>query len=140
VEGSLKWQADGLGEPQAVKEATEEYRQDMDILGPFIEENCTIKVNAKIESKALYENYSKWCYQNNEMELKNRVFYRQLEIRGFKKEKGAKNKNFIHGITLNQYAGAGFLSGDEEGVTNGVTKQTQKSNPNKVTSINRKKL
>ncbi|WP_350300619.1 phage/plasmid primase, P4 family [Peribacillus frigoritolerans] len=140
VEGCLKWQADGLGEPDAVRDATEEYRQDMDILGPFIDENCSIKVNAKIEAKTLYENYTKWCYQNNEMELKNRVFYRQLEIRGFKKEKGAKNKNFIHGITLNQYAGAGFLPDDEERVTKGVTKQTQKSNPNKVTHITRKKL
>ncbi len=140
VEGCLKWQADGLKEPKAVMEATASYRDDMDILGPFIEENCTIKVNVKIEAKALYENYSRWCYQNNEMELKNRVFYRQLEIRGFKKEKGAKNKNFIHGITLNQYAGAGFLSDGEEGVTNRVTNQTPKSNPNKVTPINRKKL
>ncbi|MGE6380013.1 DNA primase family protein, partial [Peribacillus muralis] len=140
VEGCLKWQADGLGEPDAVRDATEEYRQDMDILGPFIDENCAIKVNAKIEAKSLYENYTKWCYQNNEMELKNRVFYRQLEIRGFKKEKGAKNKNFIHGITLNQYAGAGFLQDDDEGVKNRVKKLPQKNDSNNVTSINRKKL
>ncbi|MFI8492197.1 phage/plasmid primase, P4 family [Peribacillus butanolivorans] len=143
VEGCLKWQSDGLGEPQAVKEATEDYRQDMDILGPFIDENCTVHSNAKIEAKTLYENYTKWCYSNNEMELKNRAFYRQLEIRGFKKEKGAKNKTFLLGMTLNQYSGVGFFQDDPARVTENpkrVTELSSKSNPEKVTPINRKRL
>jgi putative DNA primase/helicase len=127
VEGCLMWQKDGLGESAAVKAATDDYRDDMDILGPFIDENCTIHPASKIEAKTLYENYTKWCFQNSEMELKNRAFYRQLEVRGFKKEKGAKNKNYIHGITLNQFAGSSFFSEDEE-------------EKGKVTSINRKKL
>lgn len=126
VEGCLKWQREGLGESAAVKAATDDYREDMDILGPYIDENCLVHSEARIEGKSLYENYSKWCYQNNEMELKNRAFYRQLEVRGFKKEKGAKNKTFILGITLNQYAGATLFSTDDE-----------KSN---VTPISRKKL
>ncbi|WEG13980.1 phage/plasmid primase, P4 family [Pullulanibacillus sp. KACC 23026] len=127
VEGCLKWQREGLGESKTVKTATEDYRQDMDILGPFIEENCTIHPEAKIEAKSLYENYSNWAYQNNEMELKNRAFYRQLEIRGFKKDRGAKNKPTIFGITLNEFSGSSLFLTDEEEKT-------------KVTSINRKKL
>ncbi|WHY75725.1 phage/plasmid primase, P4 family [Neobacillus sp. WH10] len=127
VEGCLKWQADGLGEAKAVINATEDYRQDMDILGPFLDENCTIHLNTKIEAKSLYENYTKWCNQNGELELKNRIFYRQLEVRGFKKEKGAKNKTFFHGITLNQFAGANLFS-------------TENVEKDKVTPINRKKL
>lgn len=143
VEGCLKWQSEGLGEPKAVKDATEDYRQDMDILGPFVDENCSIHPNAKIEAKTLYENYTKWCFSNNEMELKNRAFYRQMEIRGFKKEKGAKNKTFLLGMTLNQYAGAGFFQDDPAGVTENpkrVTELSSKSNPEKVTPINRKRL
>lgn len=151
VDGCLKWQVEGLKEPKAVMEATASYREDMDILGPFLEENCTIQVNSKIEAKSLYENYTKWCYQNNELELKNRVFYRQLEIRGFKKEKGAKNKTFIHGITFNQYVGAGLFQDNESEIDGksqkddgkgyqGVTGGLSESNPNNVTSINRKKL
>jgi putative DNA primase/helicase len=126
VEGCLMWQRDGLGESAAVKNATEDYRQDMDILGPFIEENCTLHPEAKIEAKQLYENYSKWCFQNSELELKNRVFYRQLEVRGFKKENGAKNRVYFHGLTLNQY-GSNLFSSEEE----------EKS---KITPINRKKM
>lgn len=128
VEGCMKWQAEGLRAPEAVKAATAEYREDMDILGPFIDENCAVYSTARVEAKLLYENYTKWCYQNNEMDLKNRAFYRQLEIRGFKKEKGSKNKTFIHGMTLNEFAGASLFSGEE------------KEERNNITPINRKKV
>ncbi|MDA1773299.1 phage/plasmid primase, P4 family [Bacillus cereus] len=127
VEGCMKWQAEGLRAPEAVKAATAEYREDMDILAPFIEENCTVNSSVRIEAKSLYENYTKWCYQNNELELKNRAFYRQLEVRGFKKEKGTGNKNFIIGITLNKLAGSNLFS-------------TENEDKNNVTPINRKKL
>ena len=127
VEGCMKWQAEGLRAPEAVKAATAEYREDMDILAPFIDENCTVNPSVKIEAKLLYENYTKWCFQNNELDLKNRAFYRQLEIRGFKKEKGTANKNFILGITLNKLAGSNLFS-------------TENEDKNNVTPINRKKL
>ncbi|MED4827136.1 phage/plasmid primase, P4 family [Bacillus atrophaeus] len=137
VEGCLKWQKDGLKEPEVIRKATEGYREDMDILAPFLAEKCVIHQAAKIEAKELYKEYKDWCYENDDVELKNRAFYRQLEIRGFKKEKGAKNKTFIHGLTLNKYAGGSF----EEGrVTERVTESHNKSNPNNVTSINRKRL
>ncbi|MES5944857.1 MULTISPECIES: phage/plasmid primase, P4 family [Bacillus cereus group] len=127
VEGCMKWQTEGLRAPEAVKAATAEYREDMDILAPFIDENCTVNSSVRIEAKSLYENYTKWCYQNNELELKNRAFYRQLEVRGFKKEKGTGNKNFILGITLNKLAASNLFS-------------TENEDENKVTPINRKKL
>ncbi|WP_212958786.1 phage/plasmid primase, P4 family [Bacillus sanguinis] len=127
VEGCMKWQSEGLRAPEAVKAATAEYREDMDILAPFIEENCTVNSSVRIEAKSLYENYTKWCYQNNELELKNRAFYRQLEVRGFKKEKGTGNKNFVIGITLNKLAGSNLFS-------------TENEDKNNVTPINRKKL
>ncbi|MGM0948359.1 MAG: phage/plasmid primase, P4 family [Bacillota bacterium] len=137
VEGCLKWQKEGLKEPEVIRKATEGYREDMDILAPFLAEKCVIHQAAKIEAKELYKEYKDWCYENDDVELKNRAFYRQLEIRGFKKEKGAKNKTFIHGLTLNKYAGGSF----EEGrVTERVTESHNKSNPNNVTSINRKRL
>lgn len=128
VEGCMKWQAEGLRAPEAVKVANAEYREDMDILGPFIAENCVLHSNAKVEAKVIYENYTKWCYQNNELDLKNRAFYRQLEVRGFKKEKGSKNKTFIHGMTLNEFAGASLFSGEE------------KEEKDNITSIKRKKV
>ncbi|SLB09483.1 bacteriophage protein [Mycobacteroides abscessus subsp. massiliense] len=126
VQGCLMWQKEGLTEPEDIRRATEGYREDMDILGPFLSERCVIHPASKIEAKEIYKEYKNWCYENDDVELKNRAFYRQLEIRGYKKGKGAKNRTYIYGITLNQYAG--------------VTESTSKSNPKKVTPINRKKL
>ncbi|WP_111292173.1 phage/plasmid primase, P4 family [Bacillus safensis] len=124
VDGCLKWQKEGLKDPKAIRNATQGYREDMDILGPFLNENCTIHEDASIEAKILYENYKKWCFQNDEIDLKNRSFYRQLEVRGFKKENGAKNKVYFKGLTLNQYAGHNLLSGVNE-KAEGVNKVNQ---------------
>lgn len=139
VEGCMKWQREGLGEPASIRAATEGYRSEMDILGPFIAERCIVNPLAKIEAKLLYDDYKNWCYENGEIELKNRAFYRQLETRGFKKGNGAKNKIHFFGIGLN--SNPGFAEG--YGVNEWVNENSGKNdffNPNNVTSINRKKL
>lgn len=128
VEGCLKWLASGLGESTAIKKATNDYREDMDILGPFFEEKCVVHKNAKVEAKRLYTLYKEWCFKNDEMEIKNRPFYRQLETRGFKKKRGTGNKFFFHGIGV---AGEQYHLHLEE-----VTK----SNSDNVTNINRKRV
>ncbi|MGW8890402.1 phage/plasmid primase, P4 family [Bacillus subtilis] len=137
VEGCLKWQKEGLKEPEVIRKATEGYREDMDILGPYMSERCVVHPSAKIEAKELYKDYKNWCYENDEIELKNRAFYRQIEIRGFKKENGAKNKVFFYGIGLNKYQSHLNFS---ERVNEGVNESNASSDSKKVTSINRKKL
>ncbi|MEC3756577.1 phage/plasmid primase, P4 family [Bacillus halotolerans] len=134
VEGCLKWQKEGLKEPEVIRKATEGYREDMDILGPFLAERCVIHPAAKIESKEIYKEYKNWCFENDDVELKNRAFYRQLEIRGFKKEVGAKNKLFFFGIGLQKFQS--HLNFDD-GVSKRVSESTAKNN---VTPMTRKKL
>jgi putative DNA primase/helicase len=102
IEGCLKWQKTGLNDPKTVMKATNEYKEDMDILGPFLYERCYIGDDQKISAKEIYEVYSNWCFQNGEFALKNRAFYRALETKGFKKERGTGNKFFIHGVTLQE--------------------------------------
>ncbi|QPF46854.1 phage/plasmid primase, P4 family [Bacillus subtilis] len=134
VEGCLKWQKEGLKEPEVIRKATEGYREDMDILGPFLAERCVIHPAAKIESKEIYKEYKNWCFENDDVELKNRAFYRQLEIRGFKKEVGAKNKLFFFGVGLQKFQS--HLNFDD-GVSKRVSESTAKNN---VTPMTRKKL
>ena len=40
VQGCLEWQQNGIQEPDEVKEATNEYREEQDVLGEFFLENC----------------------------------------------------------------------------------------------------
>lgn len=100
LEGCLKWQQSGLEEPSIVQQATGDYKEEMDILGPFMFECCFKREDAQIEAKELYEVYTNWCYKNGEHQLKNRAFYRVLETQGFKRERGNRNKYYIQGVTL----------------------------------------
>ncbi|MEH7105724.1 phage/plasmid primase, P4 family [Bacillus velezensis] len=138
VEGCLMWQKEGLTEPEDIRKATEGYREDMDILGPYMEERCILHPTTKVEAKELYKDYKDWCFENDEIELKNRAFYRQLEIRGFKKYRGNYNKNYFDGIGLikenrDLYKQLNLFKHDQN-------KSDLKSNKNNVTSIQRKKL
>ncbi len=98
VEGCLRWQAEGLLESEQIKQATDYYRQDMDVLDPFIKGICVKE--SKIEAKVLYVAYQNWCLENNEKMSTARNFYRLLENRGFEKGTGSQNKSYFFGISL----------------------------------------
>lgn len=121
IEGCLKWQKSGLKEPRVVVDATGQYKEDMDILAPFLNEACYIdepKNEAiKIEAKELYNIYDSWCYKSGERTLGNRSFYRMLETKGFGKSKGAGNKTFLTGITIKERAPVtkGVIENESEG-------------------------
>lgn len=100
IEGCLKWQKLGLNNPTSISLATDKYKEDMDIIEPFVFEKCFLNPLAKIEAKVLFAAYEKWCYENGEFALKNRTFYRLLETRNLKKERGSGNKIYVHGIGL----------------------------------------
>jgi putative DNA primase/helicase len=106
IEGCLKWQQDGLHEPRVVVDATGNYKEEMDILAPFLGEICYINEpkneSIKIEAKELYSVYDNWCFKSGERTLGNRSFYRMLETKGFGKMKGIGNKTFLTGITLKE--------------------------------------
>ncbi|MEK4745859.1 phage/plasmid primase, P4 family [Bacillus sp. FSL R9-9481] len=121
IEGCMKWQQDGLKEPKVVAEATGKYKDDMDILAPFLDEVCYVdereNESIMIEAKELYNTYERWCLNSGERSLGNRSFYRMLETKGFGKTKGTGNKTFITGITLNE----------RKPVTKGVTETSENS-------------
>lgn len=104
VEGCMKWQESGLKEPRVVAVATGTYKEEMDLLAPFLTECCYVDQkdkNLKIEAKELYQVYDRFSYQNSDTAVKNsRAFYRMMETKGFVKKRSTKNKMFFFGITL----------------------------------------
>lgn len=66
VRGCLAWQRDGLGEPDEVRRATQEYRQEMDVLAAFIEERCVIHKDATAPAAALWDAWKDWAETSNE--------------------------------------------------------------------------
>lgn len=102
LEGCLLWQKEGLQSPSSIDTASKDYREEMDILLPFIKECCTVNPLAKVELKDLYNEYQAYCYDNDDYKLKKRAFTRELEAKSFQKAVGAANKTFVHGIELNE--------------------------------------
>ena len=86
VQGCMEWKKNGLGEPDEVKEATREYRNEMDVLSQFISDCCEEDASSKELAKDLYESYCQWCAENREENLSKRMFGSKL------KEKGYANK------------------------------------------------
>jgi len=64
VEGCREWIKYGLGQSEAVKQATTEYREDMDPIEPFLDECCLFNVNLRTRSSELYMAYSEWAKNN----------------------------------------------------------------------------
>jgi P4 family phage/plasmid primase-like protien len=83
VEGCLEWQQEGLGVPEAVKQATNEYRADQDVLGAFLEDECEVSPTATVTSKALYAAYMEWCRRTGETPIGQRWLGPRLLERGF---------------------------------------------------------
>ncbi|MFJ7753190.1 phage/plasmid primase, P4 family [Peribacillus muralis] len=100
VEGCLKWQKEGLGNPKEVQNATSSYRNEMDTIGNFLNENCLEHASAKSYSKELYRQYEYWCDDTGEECLQKVRFYKKIEERGYKKKKDNRGY-FFQGIGIN---------------------------------------
>ena len=74
VDGCLMWQREGLEQPDAVKQATAEYRSEMDVISAFIAECCTTDGESTERAKNLFQTYAKWAKENNEYEMKSTKF------------------------------------------------------------------
>lgn len=108
VEGCMKWQADGLSEPESVLDATKDYKQEMDVIACFIEQCVVIDYDTdeKIPAADLFSVYSKWAKQNNEFAMSAKKF--GIEVAKKLPEKGRNSKGMYYGkIKLTDY-GNGF--------------------------------
>jgi putative DNA primase/helicase len=99
--GILNWALDGLKEyhriglepPPSVVAATNEYREDMDIIGRWLDERCVLDLNARVKSTALYADFKEWGKLEMGWEMSATVFGRNLGRR-FKRAKVDRERGF----------------------------------------------
>lgn len=92
VDGCLAWQRAGLGSASAVLSATDEYRQEMDLLAGFLTERCVLNALAKAPASHLYAAYREWCGRAGEEVKSQRWFGLRLRERpGLTKRKTGKS-------------------------------------------------
>jgi putative DNA primase/helicase len=99
IEGCLEWQRDRLNPPQVVLNATNEYRQESDVVGRFLREETGTKPDTQVRSGLLYERFRVWCEKQGENPLTQKEFNQEMGTKGHRIEK-RKDANYWVGITL----------------------------------------
>jgi putative DNA primase/helicase len=83
VQGCLLWRKEGLGEPEEVKTATDNYREEMDALAEFIKDRCVLRPDARVSRKALFDAHVEWCQENGQAQVNSRSFVAGIRDKGF---------------------------------------------------------
>ena len=112
VKGCLEWQQQGLKAPGAVLAATKEYRDEMDIIGDFIDDMCVLNETATGTAKELYESYEKWCDAEGEKTISKKLFGMKLSERGFDNYRASRGVRTWIGIGINPESQEGVNGGD----------------------------
>lgn len=100
VEGTLIWLAEGLKSPKSVEDATKEYRNEMDVINSFVEEECQSVKGWETKASDVYEAYVGWGKTNNEFVMSATRFGREMSKRYDRKRKS--DGGYYVGIKLNK--------------------------------------
>ena len=104
VQGCIKWQKEGIEEPDKVKIAVKEYQQEMDLIAGFMEQCLEIDYDCeeKLMASDLFMIYSKWAKQNNEWEMSSKRF--NMEVSKKIPDKGRNSKGIYYlKVKLTEY-------------------------------------
>ena len=99
IQGALLWQREGLKPPQEVSDATQAYREEMDVLAAWISDCCVVNKRAEASAADLYRSYVQWREANGERAETQTSFGLRLTERGFERVK-RRNGIFWLGIGL----------------------------------------
>lgn len=107
IDGAMMWQREGLNPPEVIKQASQDYREEMDVIEAFISESCVVGDEFKVKASELFDAYKKWADETNNWEgMSNTKFGMEISKR-FKKAK-TKHGIFYYGLDLNVNQQFGF--------------------------------
>ena len=101
IKGYQKYQEIGdLVKATTLKNAAQEYKEQMDVITQFINRECEVKSGARIDCKELYNAYKAWAMDNVEFCIKESKFMEDLKSKGFAVESTSAKKKYYSGISL----------------------------------------
>ena len=92
----------GLQIPEKIKAATAAYRDEQDIIGEWIAENCDTGPSCSVQKKVLYADYVSWTDRNGHRPFSQTKLTRRLNERGYQL---AADKRTVTGLSLKSTAG-----------------------------------
>lgn len=94
IEGCLQWQDKGLAPPPCVREATDQYLDDNDVVGTWLAE-CTVAEFGGFETiAALHTSYHRWAEATGERFLASKKLAAALDARGVQRHRKNAAKGF----------------------------------------------
>lgn len=101
IKGFQKYQEAGdLLKAITLKNAVQEYKEQMDVITQFINRECEVTQGARIDCKELYNAYKIWAMDNVEFCIKESKFMEDLKTKGFPVESSSQKKKFYVGLSL----------------------------------------
>ena len=104
--GFTDWMANGLQEPAAVLAATEDYREESDVLGDWVADDCETGPRLMTPAVDLFTAYREWCKRCGLRPFTRTRFGTEMTKRGFlaerPKEGGYRDKTIRLGIAPRQ--------------------------------------
>lgn len=99
VQGAMMWQTEGLKPPQVVTDASEAYRNEMDVIQYFISENCTLGEEYQTPASDLFQVYKQWATESSEYVMSKQKFGQEMRKKfPYKK---TDHGRFYQGFKLN---------------------------------------
>jgi len=100
LKGCLDWQKHGLGRPESVTQATDEYFSDQDVFGQWIEAECETDPRDWEMPTPLFNAWSKFAKANGEDPGTSVSFASRMKKRGFINGKGSGGLRRWNGIAF----------------------------------------
>lgn len=104
IVGLKKYYAEGLTPPPEVTAATDQYRNDSDKIGCFINECLIEKPDKNTKLKDVYTEYEKWCSDNGFGCENRNNFTAEMKNKGLYKSSGTVNgktcRNIVKGYVI----------------------------------------
>ncbi len=101
VEGCLEWQRDGLRPPACVVSATEEYFDEEDAIGDFLDEEAQRHPQARVAVAEVFQRWQEWAMRRGEYVGTSRWLAQQLANRGFERTRLHAGAKALTGLSLN---------------------------------------
>lgn len=87
LDGYREWREVGLGVPDAVREATDEYRAETDPVGEFLKAWTVEAPDQNVQANILYSAFERWCRASGVDPMSRTAFGRRMSDRGYHKAK-----------------------------------------------------
>ena len=87
IEGCAEWQHRGLAPPDAIRNATNDYFGEEDVIGQWIADNCTVGVNLRARSSDLFRSWSDFAGREGLEKGSQKSLGSALRARGFSAER-----------------------------------------------------